>query len=254
MSRQRRQQMSEAVFFFRGDEVCHAMLHDDFRERLLDGRSIGGFQSETARGVHVAVDGDLVIRAACCFGLPVDERGVAAPDWSLPVRELAHNSGDGPDLGHGRIRLACRGQCAIPWHVTRLWGITLPEVTRAMRTLQAEVAHDRLGLGSPDNAWPLTDHEPHSQESAQPLVPTRELAANAAERAAKRFSDAFGDMPRVNPDEIASARAREARRGSAREEAGSEIERLEARHAEEVAVLKQEIQRLRKMLTAVTRD
>ena len=66
--------------------------------------------------------------------------------------------------------------------------------------------------------------------------------------------DTFGDLPRVDPDEIAPAKAREARRGRARAAAGTEIERMEARHAREVAGLKQEIQRLRKMLTAVTRD
>lgn len=61
-------------------------------------------------------------------------------------------------------------------------------------------------------------------------------------------------LPRVAPREIAPAKAREARRGHAREESGTEITRLEERHALEVAALEQEIQRLRRMLTAVTRD
>lgn len=254
MSRQRRQQMTEAVFFLRGDEVCHAMLHDDFRERLLDGRVIGGFQSETAKGVYVSVDEDLVIRAACCFSLPVDRRGVAPPDWNVPLRELAHNSGDGPDLGRGRIRLACRGQCSIPWHVARLWGTEVPEVMQAMRILQAEVEHDRLGLAPEGRARPRADAEPAAQGGARPIAPTQELSADAAERAAKRFRDTFGDVPRVDPDDIAPARAREARRGQAREETGSELERMQARHEREIAALKHEIVRLRKMLTAVTRD
>lgn len=70
MKRQPLQHMTKAVFFLREDEVCHAMLHDDFRARLLEGRALGGFRSEITPGVNVSVDFDLTIRAACCFSHP----------------------------------------------------------------------------------------------------------------------------------------------------------------------------------------
>jgi hypothetical protein len=146
MSRQQRHLAAEAVFFFRGDEIVAAMKYDDFRDYLLNGRPVPPFRGETVRGVFTSVGDGLNVRAACLFKIDFDPEGRAPSDWSLPVRELAHNSGDGPDLGAGTIRVASRAQCSIPWHSSRLWAVEADEVEAALVQVQAAVRSNTIGL------------------------------------------------------------------------------------------------------------
>lgn len=253
MNWRQRHLTAEAVYFFRGDDIIHAMRYDAFREHLLGGRPFQSLAGDTMRGIYVAVGDRLDVRAACCFLLTFDRDGIAAPDWNVPLRELAHNSGVGPDLGHGETRLACRAQCSIPWHVNRLWGADLDEVSAALQNVQRTVARNVPSLRSEERSATLRSvapgRTPRLDVSEDPsMAQTAELPPIAMARAARRFDTTFGERPRLDRQQVEAARS-----GAAAADSSPEIARLKAKHQKEVEVLKAEIRRLRQLVTAVAR-
>lgn len=250
MGWQQRDLVAEAVFFLQGNEIIRSMRYDDFREHLLAGRSLGDFQSESVRGVYVAIGRDRVIRAACCFSLAVDRRGAAVADWNVPLRELAHNSGAGPDLGHGAIRFACRAQCSIPWHVSRLWAMSMEDALPALLASQQLVSE----VDFANAATRPTQRSVRTAERAD-MARTTELSAASVARAARRFDAAFGGAePRLAPDQLDATRSLTEPLAKLREAHAAEIERLKAAHVRQTASLRAEIKRLRQMLSAESRS
>ncbi len=146
MDWRQRNLMAEAIFLFEGDEIIVDLRYDDFRAKLLNGEKIEPFKDETVRGAYTAIGDGLTVEAVCLFLIQFDKHGVGQADWNLPVRELAHASGDGPDLGAGPIRLAGRGQCSIPWHNLRLWMPRDPNQVMVCKQVQAAVTRNSLGF------------------------------------------------------------------------------------------------------------
>lgn len=146
MDWRQRNLMAEAIFLFEGDEIIVDLRYDDFRAKLLNGEQIEPFKDETVRGAYAAIGDGLTVEAVCLFLIQFDKHGIGQADWNLPVRELAHASGDGPDLGAGPIRLAGRGQCSIPWHNLRLWMPRDPNQVMVCKQIQAAVTRNSLGF------------------------------------------------------------------------------------------------------------
>ena len=111
----------EAVFFIEKGQVSKHMMFSEF-EALLDGLgALPDYADQEAKAVYAVIGKDAAIKALVFFILYFDEDGVADASWNVPVERLAEVSGSGPDLGGGPIRLACRGQCSINWHLNDLW-------------------------------------------------------------------------------------------------------------------------------------
>jgi len=70
---------------------------------------------------YVIANRHQLVQAAVLFYLPLDDKGYVLDGWRLPLQRLADTAGRGPNLGGGRIRLACHSQCAISWHKDALW-------------------------------------------------------------------------------------------------------------------------------------
>lgn len=248
MGWRQRDLVAEAVFFLHGSEIIRSMRYDDFREHLLAGRSLGDFRSEAVCGVYVAIGSGGIIRAACCFSLAVDGHGAAVADWNVPLRELAHNSGAGPDLGHGAIRFACRAQCSIPWHVARLWALSAEEALPALRASQQVVSEIDFANASTRP----TQRSVRPAERAD-MARTAELPAASVSRAARRFDEAFGGAdPRLAPDQLDATRT--GTLAKLRAAHTEEIERLKAAHVRQTASLRAEITRLQQMLSTESRS
>lgn len=111
----------EAVFFIEGQQVSKHMLFSEF-EALLDGLgALPDYADQEAKAVYTVIGKDGKIKSLVFFILYFDEDGKADASWNVPVERLAEVSGSGPDLGGGPIKLACRGQCSINWHLNDLW-------------------------------------------------------------------------------------------------------------------------------------
>ncbi len=114
---------SEAVLFFgdEGEGVHKSMLYTDFESIVDHMVGIPDYAGKTIKGAYCGVDGQLNVVAAVLFLLDFNEDGMADRAWNIPLRHLAEHASQGPDLGAGPIRLACRSQCPVAWHQDQLW-------------------------------------------------------------------------------------------------------------------------------------
>ncbi|KZZ07783.1 hypothetical protein A3749_15055, partial [Oleiphilus sp. HI0078] len=111
----------EAVFFVENQQVTKHLMFSEF-EAMLDGLgALPDYADQEAKAVYAVIGKDGTIQALVFFILYFDEDGKADASWNVPIERLAEVSGSGPDLGGGPIRLACRGQCSINWHLNDLW-------------------------------------------------------------------------------------------------------------------------------------
>ena len=221
-------------------------------ERIASVRTLGAFldavgsdalgiapQIQRVRALYLITEADGALRAACCFTLGFDPRGRIPTRFDLPLRVLALESGDGPVFGPGPVRVAHRGQCVLRDYEELLWGRS----------------------GSELRAW---------LDAAQQLLMGRLRARGQGRRVDRRNAPAPNSDPRVV--DIAERRAEKAfasTRDDGRRLVGSptatgeqhaiaigqiwsreQVEALKARHRNEIAVLKQEIELLRRRLRA----
>ena len=112
---------SEAILFFDHRGISKSMLYSDF-EAILDGMvGVPEFADKQVRGAYCLVTGRLKVKAMVLFTIDFDEDGMADTTWNVPLRHLAEHGAQGPDMGAGPIRLACRSQCPVAWHQDQLW-------------------------------------------------------------------------------------------------------------------------------------
>jgi len=136
----------EAVFFLDGHKVTRRMLFSEF-EALLEGLgALPDYADEEAKAVYAIISNTGKIKALVFFILYFDESGQADASWNVPVERLAEVSGGGPDLGGGPIRLACRGQCSINWHLNDLWDPDMTPGSNDFLLLKKTVDENRLRL------------------------------------------------------------------------------------------------------------
>ncbi len=82
-----------------------------------------------------------LVQAMVLFFLPLDEKGYCLDGWRLPLQRLADTAGRGPNLGAGRIRLACYTQCSISWHKDSLWDPLTSTFSQVKKALQENFQH-----------------------------------------------------------------------------------------------------------------
>ncbi|MEE2869990.1 MAG: hypothetical protein VYE17_05625 [Pseudomonadota bacterium] len=112
---------SEAILFFDHRGISKSMLYSDF-EAILDGMvGVPEFADKEVRGAYCVVTGQLKVRGLVLFTIDFDEDGMADTTWNVPLRHLVEHAAQGPDMGAGPVRLACRSQCPVAWHQDQLW-------------------------------------------------------------------------------------------------------------------------------------
>ena len=94
----------EWVAILSSDRIVGVSRLDTFLRSIREGRHGIPPQIARVRALYALTEPDGVVRASCAFTLGFDPRGEIPRDFALPLRELALNSGDGPDLGAGPIQ------------------------------------------------------------------------------------------------------------------------------------------------------
>ncbi len=138
----------EAVLLFDADlnGIDSEYTSSDFEALIAGGACLSQFAASVVHAAFAVVGSALSVRAMVFFTFKVDEDGLANPNFNLPLRYLADNAGLGPDLGAGPIRLACRGQCPVPWHSVNMWEPSADPDSGAIALVQKVVWRNRLGL------------------------------------------------------------------------------------------------------------
>lgn len=162
-------QASDAVLFFEGDAIGKAMLLPEFEALLDHVVALPEYAEQDARAVLVRVNAHLDVTAAVFFRLKFNNKGAADSSWNLPLDHLAARSAPGPDMGAGKIRLACMSQCCVPWHKNQLWDPVMRADNNSFATIRRAIKQNSLGL--PFRVKPVATAQMPTQPAAAPPQP-----------------------------------------------------------------------------------
>lgn len=124
----------EAYCVFSGKAVTQVLNSEQF-EQITEGESsLDGLRGKT-RFAYVVANRHQMIQSIVLFFLPLDEEGLCLDGWRLPLDRLSDTAGRGPNMGGGRIRLACYSQCSISWHKESLWDPVTSTFTAIKRAI-----------------------------------------------------------------------------------------------------------------------
>ncbi|MFN3580643.1 MAG: hypothetical protein ACK4VV_09255 [Pseudomonas sp.] len=213
--------LTEAVLFFSERGIAKEMLYPEF-EALLDGMvATPEFADETIEAVFLQINNRLHVRGAVFFTIDFDVEGNINSLWNMPLRNLAEKAGRGPDMGGGPIRLVCLGFTPNPKYRPHLWKPGQREGRSDLLMIKEAVTRNTLGILGDD------------QETLA-VIPTERLQI-AAEDAWYGGGNVIGaDAPAPQP-EVESV---------SKESAAADLAQLEARHAEELSALHEQIDQL----------
>lgn len=137
---------AEAVLFFSGKLLERELLYSEF-EAVLDGFvPLPEQAGQTVTAVYLRIVSGYCASAAVFFTLNFDRRGFPDRRWNTPLEQLADAAQQGPDLGTGPIRLACRSQCPIAWHEEQLWDPQMTPECNHFGIIKRTLKRNRLGL------------------------------------------------------------------------------------------------------------
>ena len=238
----------EWVMLVRDDQIASVLRLDAFFRALA--RDVIGARPRITprRALYVLAEPTGVIRAACAFTIAGDTEARRAPS-ELPLRRLALTAQEGPDLGWGRIQIACAFQCPDPAFASELWGLSPNHIAPSLREAQ-RILRERLN-GRSDNR----------QRERRGASPGRRAVDHAR-------ANAFAEMQAgwrlpadgtLTPEQLERGRrvADQQRAEVAESDADAELRRLEdanRRYRAENDRLRQEIVLLRRLLRAETED
>lgn len=137
---------TDVVLFFEDHEISKEMLLAEFEAVLDHVVSVPEFEDQTVEAAFVRVNENLHATAIVFFKIDFVRGGGADPKWNVPLEHMASNSGAGPDLGAGKIRLACYSQCPVAWHQKQLWDPAMSPGHNTFMQVRTALAANRLGL------------------------------------------------------------------------------------------------------------
>jgi len=151
-----RNSYAEAIFIFSGKDVAREMHFSEF-EAVLEGFvPLAEQAGQLVHAVYLRVGSGCRVTAAVFFLIEFDKAGFADRRWNVPIEQLAETSAEGPDLGAGPIRLACRSQCAIAWHQQQLWDPQMSPQCNHFAAIKRSLERNALHLVVPEDIPTLT--------------------------------------------------------------------------------------------------
>ena len=179
----------EAVLLFDADQsgIVQEMHFAEFEELLGGSVELDQFAASVVSAGFVVVGAALAVQGICFFTFNVDEEGLLDSNFNLPLRYLVDNAGPGIDLGSGPIRLACRGQCPVPWHAVHLWEPDSSTEDGSIQLVQKAIWRNRLGLKPTGTIERILVDDPAVDD-----------ARETQRKLETRLSETFGEEGKVN--------------------------------------------------------
>jgi hypothetical protein len=190
----------QAVVFFDGGRPVKEMLQVEFEAILDQVVGLTEFAGRELCACFLRINQRLDIVGAVFFLVDFDERGFVNRSWNVPLQHLLDNAGRGPDLGSGRIRLACRSQCPVPWHARQLWDPELEGEGSSLRQMQEAVRRNRLGLTV--EVPQLTAEEEAPRGGRETRDPQRD-----SRRLQQEYQGRLGELQEAHQLQLAAAKA-----------------------------------------------
>lgn len=178
----------QSVIFFVDGHIDREMMFSEFEAVLDNFVPVPGYADKDIQAVCIGINGQLKITTAVFFLLHFDSAGNADHKWNIPLQELTDQSELGPDLGAGPIKLCCRSQCPVEWHVQDLWDPDMNQQPNSFVLLRDLVKRNRLGF----KELPLDIDEIHDSRQRHfeiPVLGDESVAVNTIAPSAE-LSDA----------------------------------------------------------------
>lgn len=229
-------EFAEVVLLFEpGCQSVTQEIHFGEFEALVEGTgTLEQFAASIVNAAYVVVGNALAVQGLVFFTFRVDEDGQVDPAFNLPLRYLIEMAGAGPDLGAGPIRLACRGQCPVPWHSVNLWEPVLDGDASTTQLAQKQIWRNRLALKPKGRLETVTEE----LELEDVLVDQRKLE--------DRLTETFGEDGKVNLENLIRQHSEQLTKVSDRYR--GDLERQQQVYLEQIRSCRDEIQKLKSSL------
>jgi hypothetical protein len=144
--------IQEAVLILHEHEVVEAYWLADFERLVRQQTPLQHAVENKVQAAYLQIGSHRSAEALVLFEAPV-KHSVIDARWYMPLRRLADSAGRGPNMGAGRIRLACRSQCSISWHADSLWEPVTSDFMAIRKALRGNTLRDQAPLTERD-LWP----------------------------------------------------------------------------------------------------
>lgn len=267
------------VFDQSGSKPGLEMRYGQFKALLAQKATLEKYADSTLKAAYAQVGTGLTLRAVVFFLFRTNAEGYVDPAFNLPLDYMATHAGQGPDLGHGPIRMASRSQCPVPWHGINTWEPTGSGERHAAMLVQKVVWRNRLGLkpsvvvrhsqGFAADQQPAAGALVQSQRAGRAVpvvseVPAKVSVDSAADgdsrastlrmmrrrlqAALREPADSVADLPVEPGDSQSPGSADPQRLGEAALRIRGEMERQQQAYLEQIKNCRQEIQALKSAL------
>ena len=230
--------LEEVILLFdaNGTEVVSEMRFADFETLVDQGGTLEAHAASRVQAAYVLVGTGLMVRGVVLFVFAVNEEGFVDAGFNVPLGYLVENAGAGPDIGNGPVPLACKGQCPVPWHASKLWRSPGDGDEHAVMLIQKAVWRNRLGI--------------------KPVSPTRgdSPATSAAnfdfaslefehQKLEARLTDTFGEDGKISLPQIISQHTQQVTEARLRYRA--DLEQQQRAYLDQIRDCRDEIQQLK---------
>jgi hypothetical protein len=229
-------EFAEVVLLFEsGCEAVTQEIHFCEFETLVEGSgTLEQYAASIVNAAYVVVGNALSVQGLVFFTFRVDEDGRLDSAFNLPLRYLVEMAGAGPDLGTGPIRLACRGQCPVPWHSGNLWEPILEGEKSTAALAQKQIWRNRLALKPKGRLATVTEE----LALVDVLVDQRKLE--------ERLTETFGENGKVNLESLIRQHSDQLTKVSDRYR--GDLERQQQVYLDQIRGCRGEIQKLKSAL------
>lgn len=167
-----------AVLFCEKGKIAREMMYAEFEAILDSFVPLPEYSGLEIQAIYVEIAPSLKVVAAVYFLIGFDGAGHADRKWNVPLQQLAEQAEPGPNLGAGPIRLACRSQCPVSWHVQNLWDPDMHKSPNDFVLLRDVIKRNRLGFKKVEEE--VEDVPPPlATESVAPAAPAAADLLNA---------------------------------------------------------------------------
>lgn len=229
---------NDAIIFFDDNRIVKEMLYPEFEAILDNVVGIAEFAEQQVKAAFIRINPQLCITDAVFFLIEFHVNGYVDRNWNLPLQHLADTAGLGPDLGAGRIRLACRSQCSVSWHQRSLWDPNMEAVGNTLELMVTSAKRNRLGLARIE-PQPVLE----ATASVTSNMRSRDVEKEVSEQLSKKFQQEIKTRTMTLIEE------QKLRIAAMKSEAQDHIEKLQTHYRSEMARLAEALQSTKQLFS-----
>lgn len=251
-----------AVLFCENGKITREMLYAEFEAILDSFVPLPEYAGKNVKAIYVEISPQLKVTAAVYFTISFDVGGTADPKWNIPLSQLADQAKPGPNLGAGPIRLACKSQCPVAWHVQQLWDPSMNTEPNDFVLLRDVIKRNKLAFRKVElEEEEMAEPEPpvieavvsKKKESAAPAAPVMMSIEDASDADKAMALSLVGFLRKKIAEESAAEIEEMVKKqrlllAAQKTQFDDELEKLELTHSEELQQVQDQLQQYHQLI------